>query len=241
VGGGGYLEPAGRVGAVLSGHASRTRWWDGTGWVPVDSARVQPGVVLRLGPVAARAGPLVRWETDQGEVFAGHGAWASARVDGRTWRSGRPAGVWVGVGGELALSPIADYARQGGWVDLRAYQPAGKGVLAGRVRGEGALGEMPAIRLPTVGGSSVLRGARPGSLRGRWTAAAEAELRYPVWGPLWVAAFGGGAAVEGSGIHPGGGAGVRWVLPPQPRNTVRLDLGVTDVGVELVVAYGEAF
>ena len=233
-----WLRTPGTWGLAVDARAARWRWWDGTDWQPTTTARLAPGVGWRPGKLRVEAGPLARWDLSQGELLAGHGAWYRLSLDGRRELE---RGVWAGLSGEVALPPLADYPRQGARAEVRGWIPAGSGVLAGRTIGEAVHGdEIPDLRLPTVGGSGLLRGAQPGQLRGDWTAGAELELRHPVVGPLWLAAFGGAAVIEGQGLHGGGGGGIRWVLPPRPHNSVRLDVGWTDVGWDLVVGWGEA-
>lgn len=235
------IETPGTVGAVASVQALRWPWWDGDAYTPVDTARLAPGAVVRAGRARLQAGPLLRWDADPVPV-AGHGGWWATSLDMR--RAGRaraPTGLWLGVSGEVSDPLLADYARVGVVGDARVYLGLGAGVVATRARGEGAMGAFPDIRRPTVGGSDVLRGARYGELRGDFTVAGDVEVRHPVVGPLWGAAFATGAAVEGRGAHAGGGVGVRLVLPPEPRNTLRLDVAATDVGWGVIVAWGEAF
>ena len=54
-------------------------------------------------------------------------------------------------------------------------------------------------------------------------------------------AFVEGAWVREAGWHGGAGGGLRFVLPPRPHNTVRLDAAVGTVGWALTAGVGQAF
>lgn len=238
----GSLETPGAVGFGVDAALLRWPWWDGEGFVPVDTARVAAGPIFRKGGVKVEAGPLARWDVDGGDTIAGHGFWTSAAFTTRWNGWFGPLDLRATAGSEVALPPLADYGRAGGPLQLAVSRPLGPGVVAARIRVEQVFGDaVPDVRLATVGGAYVLRGARYGELRGERTTAADLELRQPLWRPMWCALFADAAAVEGEGTHGGGGVGLRMVLPPEPRNTIRLDLGVTDVGWGVYVAWGEAF
>ena len=59
--------------------------------------------------------------------------------------------------------------------------------------------------------------------------------------PLEWVIFVDGAWVQAEGFHPGVGAGLRIVLPPEDYNVVRLDLAFSDSGWGLSGAWGETF
>jgi hypothetical protein len=148
---------------------------------------------------------------------------------------------WLYASAEWAIPPLADYSRLGDVAEIRVWTAAGRGVVAARVRGEAAWGDHPEVREPTVGGPYVLRGAQYGEHVGPQTLAADLEVRHPIAGALWLAVFTDGAVIAGDGPHGGGGGGLRFVLPPAPQNTVRLDAAVTDIGWGIYAAWGEAF
>ena len=53
--------------------------------------------------------------------------------------------------------------------------------------------------------------------------------------------FVNGAWVAGDGPHPGGGAGIRLILPPEHLNVIRLDVAVSDSGWGIWSGFGETF
>ena len=228
----------------------------------IDVWRVAPGVGVGRR-VRVEGGPLFRTDALLGSVWAGHGAWGALGVDLRrepifgrpltgaaqeaTERlggavlpgSGERAGVALLGQVEVAAPPFADGWRLGGVVELRGYTPLLAGVLATRVRVEGTLGDQPAMRLPTVGGPNVLRGARLGELRAPWTLATDIEWRRMILGPVRFAAFASGAWVDGP--HGSVGVGARLMLEPRGYNTLRLDVAVSDTANGIYLVWGEAF
>ncbi len=195
------------------------------------------GLGVRSGPLTAWAGPLFRLDALE-ETLSGHGVLGGARWEGEDGRAS------ARVAGELGL---ADYPLGRVSLDLRARQPLGRAAIAARLLGETTPwmdDQTPIWRLPSAGGSELLRGAPSGRYRGPNLLAGAVELRAelsPSWG---LAAFGELAWVpvdEDRSPHPGGGLGLRMRLPPRPDNTLRLDLGFTDGGWGLVAGWGEAF
>ena len=238
-------ETSGRFGVVAAGVGQRVRWGTVDGWVPVTTWIGRLGGAIRQGAFRVELGAQVRLEQepleDGVQQWTGHGVWGALRIDDRTWRDDRPAGLLALLEAEVTPAALGSYSRFGQVLDLRGYATPGRGVLTGRVRVEGMLGEgVPEIRRPTVGGANVFRGARPGLLRGDAVAVVGAELRHPIIGPIWAAGFVEGALIQAD-PHVGGGAGLRYVLPPRARNTVRLDLAVSDVGWQVHAAWGEAW
>lgn len=204
----------------------------------VTSAEGWAALGLRGERSALWLGPQGRVDAFEGRMLAGHGAVAGGRLDGPSDH------LSLRGSGELAL---ADYALGRGSLDLRARLPLGRTTLASRLLGDGAPwtdADTPLWRLPSVGGSELLRGAPAGRYRGPWLLDGALELREPLGSSLEIAAFTELAWLPGSAEpspHPGGGLGLRLSLPPRPDNTVRLDLGFTDAGWGLVAGWGEAF
>jgi hypothetical protein len=95
------------------------------------------------------------------------------------------------------------------------------------------------MRLPTVGGPNVLRGARLGELRAPWTLATDIEWRRMIVGPVRFAAFASGAWVDGP--HGSVGVGARLMLEPRGYNTLRFDVAVSDTANGIYLVWGEAF
>lgn len=260
----GFAVGAGPVAPVVRVVGGRYPLWDVAdgAYDIVDTWRVAPGVGFGRR-VRVEVGPLYRTDHVTEGAWAGHGAWGSVGVDLRgdpifappltgTAEDGAAAlggavlpgagervGVVLSGAVEAALPKVATAPRVGGVAEVRGYAPLGGGVLAARLRGEGAVGDMPAYRLPTVGGPNVLRGARPGELRALWTLASDIEWRRTIVGPLRAAAFVSGAWVDGP--HGGGGLGVRLMLEPKGYNTLRLDAAVSDTAMGVYLAWGEAF
>jgi hypothetical protein len=204
------------------------------GGVPVPryvARRVGFGPVWQVGPrwsvgVTAAA----RWD-GIGVLSAGHELAASAT---RTPSGGKGWGLTASLA--TTVPGITGYARQFASVEGRVYAPLGPVVWASRLRGEGVLGDPPPIRLPSVGGGDLLRGAAYGADRGRWLVGADTELRIPlkVVSPV---VFGDGAVVEGR-LHGGAGVGVRL---PAGTTTLGMDFGWTDLGYGFAIRYGEVF
>ncbi len=213
--------------------------------VRLDGLAASAGPGLRAGDWRIRAGGTARWDAvDSGPLVGGHGPWVALAWD-RTRGSGaerRGGGVALEVGSALpalgAGYPLVTLAPT-----IRGYTGGPWGsVLAGRLLGRAALGpDAPFHRLPAAGGADVLRGAPDGRWRGPVLAAADLELRRRVSHSIEVAVFGDGAWVRDLGVHPGGGAGVRLVLPPRGLDVVRLDVAASDAGWAVITGFGEAF
>jgi hypothetical protein len=227
----------GRVGFVLGAEGARVPYYVQAvdDYRLVYGLRVAPGVAWRPWKIVVQGGPIARWDADPGEpLVAGHGVWASSVLrigDQPRWRFG---GTF-----EQAIPPLADEARTGGSLSASAIETFGRIEVGQRVRGEAATETGPKTRLPTVGGSDVLRGAPYGLLRGAWTVGADVEVRFGLGGGLWLAAFGDGASIEGAGSHAGGGFGLRFRSSPDPASSLRFDVGFTDVGWGLAATWGE--
>ena len=136
-------------------------------------------------------------------------------------------------------------------LDARRYVPLGteRHVLALRGlvglasgRGDGAV---PFFMQYTLGGSRTLRGVPQYRFRGPRTAAASAEYRFEVKGPLELAAFGdagrvwGGAAETGThGLAYDYGVGLRIKAKG---NVLRLDAARGSEGSRIGIAFGVTF
>jgi outer membrane protein assembly factor BamA len=116
---------------------------------------------------------------------------------------------------------------------------------------DASLARVPFYELPSLGGSTTLRGYLEGRLRDRHSLLVQGELRFPVWRVLKGAAFVEIGRVYDKITDPldppfvshflwSAGAGIRFVLHPDI--LVRLDFGVsTEEGVEFWLAFGHAF
>lgn len=147
--------------------------------------------------------------------------------------------VSFAVGGRLLVGVDAAELHPEVSADLRLSRPVGKGELAARAYGEGAPGEPAWYLLPSVGGTTLLRGLPAGRFRDEWLAALQLELRHPLVGPLEGAIFVDSALCDGP--HASVGAGLRVVLPPERDNVTRLDVGWSPDGWGVLLGWGEAF
>lgn len=127
--------------------------------------------------------------------------------------------------------------------DLRRYDSVGRGVLATRVSAEALVGNASFDLLPAAGADTLLRGYTRGRVRDRAVGAAEMEYRSATWHRVGFAGFAGMGASAGTGHQwlPTVGAGVRYLLQPADRLTVRVDYARGRHGGGLYVALGEAF
>ena len=133
-------------------------------------------------------------------------------------------------------------------LDARRYITLGRGLLAGQAYVEATSGDAPFDQLSLVGSNTTMRGYTRGRYRDRHLAAAQIEYRLPVVGRIGVAAFAGGGTVApalsdlaSSKLLPSVGAGLRYLLLPKQRTTVRVDYGVGKGSSGLYIAFNEAF
>ena len=231
----GSIQTAGDRFALASIAALRTRadLYDSDGVMVGEedswTTSLAPGLGIRRGLLAVWAGPLARADRTEGVWLQGHGAFGGIRLGTRsasaTLRSS--ASIW-------------DTPHVGLDLDLRGVRHWGERALAGRIFGAWVpYSEAPAWRLPAMGGGEVLRSGPLGRFRGAELAGAVLEWRQPLLPALSAVAFVEGAWLEGP--HGGLGGGIRLRLPPQPENTIRVDLGWGDGGLGLSVGWGEAF
>lgn len=245
-----WLTSAG-AGRARVGLRTTGRWWlttgaaagrsavpiyDETGLLLADGrvgelqARAGPGV--SIGPIAAWLGPVARWDLPQGSDgwTPGHGTFGGVALGARRAR--------LTLSAELALTGPDHLAAT---ADLQTSGALLGGTGALRLVGSAApLPTSPAWRAPAWGAGQVLRAAPLGRLREPWMAAVVPEWRRSLVGPLGVVLFTEGATT-GTAVHGGAGAGLRLLLPPQPLNTVRVDVAAGDLGWALSAGWGEAF
>ena len=169
---------------------------------------------------------------DGGEDRAG-AAQAGARGEGPPGGAGEA---------ELGRAAALGYPHWGLTADLRAYRPGLGGVTAARLWASGELMKgAPLLRLPTVGGAELHRGAWAGRYRAPFISTLDLEQRWALIGPLEGVVFGNLAYVIDDGLHPAGGLGLRLILPPERLNVVRLDVAVSDSAWAITTGWGEAF
>jgi hypothetical protein len=183
---------------------------------------VAPGLSYR--GAALWLGPRLSWEglgpaSSSSQGLAGGGSYGRG-----------PLGL--SLQGELGL-----WGAAWAWTGAEARLSGER--LAARLVGSLVPVEVEAWRLPAWGGGEVLRSAAFRAVQAPAMAALVAEWRQPVAGPLSLVLFGEGAWAAQP--HGGGGLGARLHLPPRPHNTVRIDLGVGDLGWALSAGWGESF
>jgi hypothetical protein len=210
----------------------------------VEQARLAfgPGFARGRQVVQVQAGP--RWDRVDGELFTGSGVSAAWALDGRGSLASQGRAGRLGAGLATAWRPLgADYDHLAVSADARGYlRWEAAGTFAGRLLVERAmLPDAPWFVLPSAGGAEVLRGAAAGRYRGRSLVSADLEWRHTVLPALEGVVFAAGAWVEGTGVHPAGGGGVRLRLPPGHTQALRLDLGVSDAGWGVSTGWGEVF
>jgi hypothetical protein len=251
--------------------------------VPIDALRAEAGWTFRSAPPAtspatppsADARPRGSWALDVGvdaraEAAGAWGAgWGAATGEAaQDWQ--RAAGPTVSAswtrareGGQESVrgwaeSGFGDYLHLGLGLDARARATLPwEDELAARVLVASApTPDTPWWRLPSAGGSQLLRGAPLGRWRAPGLLAAQLEARRTVWGPFRAALFVDaalpgtsalpGAGVTGAHLHATAGAGLRVGVPGAEAATTRIDVGWTLDGEArgdwgLVVGVGEAF
>ncbi|MFZ5478300.1 MAG: hypothetical protein ACOZNI_16150 [Myxococcota bacterium] len=236
-----------RGGAFVSGAFARPGRWSAT----ATAARAVGDAWLAGEPYRYEVGTLrasAAWIPARRGVSAQVGA--SARAD-------RYGEAWYAVAGPLASVTIGDrvaYTRLGADVgfgdythlavssDTRAYPAVLGGTLATRaLLTHVPTRETPFFRLPSAGGTDLLRGEPAGRYRDDTVFGGQAEYRRVVHDPVGVAVFADVAWVDA--WHATLGGGVRLVLPPAETNTTRLDVGWSpETGAwGVVAAWGEAF
>jgi len=134
-------------------------------------------------------------------------------------------------------------------VDARAYAPiASEASIAARVLIQSADGNPPFLQIPSIGGSNNMRGIIDAQQRDRLSLVAGAEARFPI---LWrfrgaVFADVGQVASQVSGVALNQmwvsyGAGIRFLLVPEERISLRLDVGVSRGIPQFYLGFNEAF
>jgi hypothetical protein len=142
--------------------------------------------------------------------------------------------MWTRLGAETGFGAYTHL--QLGW-DTRAYPSVAGGTLAARAAWFVVpTGESPFFRLPSAGGSTLLRGVPAGWYRARSMFATQVEFRRIVRDPLGLAVFADGAWT--GEWHATAGVGMRLHLDG---HVTRLDVGWCPSSWGIVAAWGEAF
>jgi outer membrane protein assembly factor BamA len=195
--------------------------------------------------------PLLR----AGTVDGSGGALSSGAGVTLTWDT--RDNIFYPSGGSLhqfdytAFAPAfgGDHAFQRSTLDLRAYYPLGGGHIIGVQGGGMAIsGAAPFYMLAPLGGGMIMRGYFTGRYRDRILLAAQVEYRnmfFPRFGGV-VFAGAGDVAPSFSAFHlkdikPTYGAGLRFMMDPKEKLTLRVDFGVGRGSNGIYLAMKEAF
>jgi hypothetical protein len=244
-----YLSGPGRLSPRITAQASRQDFYDyldtETIVMPIGNVRLAGGPQVRVGGIRYGVQGIARWDAVGSQVFRGHGvggdlAWDTREGGGKERR------------GHLALLAVEgtflDYSHASLVVDLRWFRPVWGSVLAVRGLHQQAFSDAPRWRLPAVGGATTHRGAWHDRHRAGWVDTLDVEGRRMVTQRLEAVVFGNMAAVlpEGPnapiGLFPGGGVGLRLLLPPEEWNLLRIDLATSTTNDWVVTGgWGEAF
>jgi hypothetical protein len=220
---GGILDVQGRPGLHLEGRAARLPI-GGSTRKKADQAELIVGPRWKMGPGLLWIGPGLRADQGRGLSLGAAGAWSQALSPSLQLRL--PAEAFAGG---------APVLRSG--ADLRALR--GPWALRGLAEGALTAPRTPPTRLPGAGGGLLLRSAPYARWRGPALAGGVVERRGRGEGRVGAVIFAEGAWIDG--LHGGLGGGLRLRLPPQPTNTLRLDLAWGDGGIGLSAGIGEAF
>ncbi|MCD6201962.1 MAG: BamA/TamA family outer membrane protein, partial [Bacteroidales bacterium] len=134
-------------------------------------------------------------------------------------------------------------------VDLRKYySPFPQLTVAGQLYAEIKTGDVPVQSLAVVGGKYRMRGIYRGRFRDKAMAMAQMEMRFPLYGIVGGAVFGGMGQVaprpmdfKNSGFHYAGGGGLRIFMDRATSSVLRVDVGFSKEGNTLFFGFGEAF
>jgi hypothetical protein len=170
-------------------------------------------------------------------------------VDSRDHTGAPRAGAYVRVLPSISRQPGASTTLNRITIDARQYRPlTGAHVVALQFQYDGTSGQFPFDLMPMIGADTSMRGYPRGRFRDRHAMTAQAELRSGYWRRVGAVAFAGAGTVAptsgslASGAwYPSVGAGLRYVLSPRDRTTVRTDFGIGRGSFGLTVGIGEAF
>ncbi len=176
-------------------------------------------------------GPMVSYDTRDNNFDARNGAFCEASV--------------VAYGAAVGSTYTATLTT----IDLRAYNEIWHGTsIAARCMAQNVAGTPTFIALPSIGGTSNLRGVIDAQQRDRISLLVSTELRFPI---LWR--FRGAAFVDAGHVAPtpsaftltgvwvGWGGGVRFVFDEKERVSLRLDVGTARGVPQFYLSFNEAF
>jgi hypothetical protein len=185
----------------------------------------------RAGAVASGAGMLLTWDTRDNLFFPTAGSFHQIEC--------------------TAFAPAfgGDHAFQRSLLDLRGYYSPGSGHIVGvQCSGIAISGTAPFTRLAPLGGDMIMRGYFTGRYRDRVLLAAQVEYRNMFLSRFGAVVFAGAGDVASSfsafhlkDIKPTWGGGLRFMLDPEERLTVRADFGIGRGSDGIYLAIKEAF
>lgn len=216
------VSVAGPVRVGVGGRFARDRLRD----VEAAGELAMGGVLGAAGGDVVGLGPVVEWDSRDSTFAPSAGAWYRA---------------WARVHrGEVG----SDFRFELYGLDVRRYFSVGGGqVVAVQAGAEAVRGRAPYYELP----SPPLRGLYQGVFVDRAQLSAQAEWRMRPRGRWGAAVFAGfaGTGRKLRDVNPtdlwAAGAGVRYLLNPAERITLRLDVGVSPLGVFPYFMIMEAF
>lgn len=195
-------------------------------------------------------GPLGR-----GDVVGAEGGWYNGigpqvsydtRDNNFDARSGVFAETHVVAYGTLLGSSFSSVVTT---LDARAYASVFSNVsVAGRVLVQSSTGAPPFLQLPSIGGSNNMRGMIDAQQRDRISMLAGGEVRFPIVWRFRGAAFADAGQVASTSssvavdqLWISWGAGIRFLLVPEERISLRFDVGVARGVPQFYVGFNEAF
>ena len=134
-------------------------------------------------------------------------------------------------------------------VDARVYTSiTGETSVAARLLLQSADGTPPFLQMPSIGGSNNMRGMIDAQQRDRISMLAGAEVRFPIVWRFRGAAFADAGQVASTTssvalnqLWISWGAGIRFLLVPEERISLRFDVGVARGVPQFYLGFNEAF
>ncbi len=193
----------------------------------ISSGRILPAAGFRKEQFNVWLGPQLRWD-DFEKPQAGHGLFTSMSMSFIEQ-------IRIEQSVELA---VADYWHLRSTTQFRFVSPKGPAFFIAADLCPGT--EAPWWRQPTAGGGRFLRLPPAQWIRAKNIYSAAAEWRFRQQEMLGFVLFGEGSYTDHLAFM-GGGIGLRLNLPPQPSNTIRLDIGYGTSGWGVLAGAREFF
>jgi outer membrane protein assembly factor BamA len=174
-------------------------------------------------------GPLLEWDTRDHLFAPSRGTWIQLRA--LYYRD------WLG----------SDFEFEERAIDVRHYRAlAPRHILAGQALAVRHSGQIPLGDYPSLG--DALRGVLDGRYNDRALLMGQVEYRYPLWRRLGGVLFAGLGDVNDRLGHMAAremkfaaGAGLRFMIDPEERLSVRMDVGFSREGSQFYLQFSEAF